>query len=65
MSATIEELIAQYKPIPIWDAIGVLLPQEVHFRRIDGLVDGGTIEHVDELRASRRALDAQLNWRNW
>lgn len=38
---------------------------KLRFRRTDGLVDGGTIEHLSELRASRRMLhDYVRPWRN-
>lgn len=40
--------------------------QPVRFRRTDGLVDGGTIDHLNELQASRRALYDHLDpdWRS-
>jgi len=31
------------------------------FRRLDGLVDGGTIEHLEELQRSQRALHDYLD----
>lgn len=40
---------------------------KLRFTREDGLVDGGTIEHLSELRASQRALHETLDptWRHW
>lgn len=68
ISPAIDRAIAHFlsysdetKPIRV---VTGMLPA-VRFARTDGLVDGGTIDHVSELHDARRDLHATLDPQNW